>query len=190
MNKIVLTLAAALVSTTALAAPANKNFTGAAVGAELGTTKYDTDTRLSAKNTKDVAITAGYGFEYGQSGFIGGVEGKVKPFKSKAFQGDNGKVEEKARYGVAYTQGYRVTSDFMPYVKAGVTESRFNNTATDVKAKARGYDMGVGAKYAVAPNVEVGAEYTHSRLRTKKDDNGKRQKIDGNSFSTGVAYRF
>ena len=200
MKKLSLLILGALASASVLAAPADKNFTGASVGAEIGTTKYKVKNadveRLSAKNTTDLALTGGYGFEYGDSNFVGEVGAKAKVNSSKAltYQDENiqGKVKEKQRLSVGYSQGYRVTSDLMPYAKVDYIHSRMKSTDNDGKGKEsfNGVGFGVGAKYAVAPNVEIGAEYVHSRLRGKKDSDGDRLKLHGNSFNTGVSYRF
>ena len=189
MKKLSILILGTLASASVLAAPAPKTFTGASVGSEIGTTKYKAG-GVSGKNSSDFNLTAGYGFEYGDTGFVGSVEGKVKPIKSRVFKGANGDIKEKARYGVSYSQGYRVTNDLLPYARIGFTESRLESSSKS-KHKARGYDVGLGAKYAVAPNVEVGVEYVHSELRsTKKNADGSRSKLKGNGFNTGVSYRF
>ncbi|MDO5356697.1 MAG: porin family protein [Conchiformibius sp.] len=203
MKKLSLLILGALASASVLAAPADKNFTGASVGAEIGTTKYkvkNANVGTSAKNTKDFTLTGGYGFEYGDSNFIGEVGAKAKVNNSKALtytreyadEKIQGKVDEKQRLSVGYSQGYRVTSDLMPYAKVDYIHSRMKETGNKANGKVsmNGVGVGVGAKYAVAPNVEIGAEYVHSRLRSKKLNNGNRVKMEGNSFNTGVSYRF
>lgn len=199
MKKLSLLILGALASASVLAAPADKNFTGASVGTEIGTTKYkikDAGDGVSAKNTKDFALTGGYGFAYGDSNFVGEVGAKAKVNSSKAFtyadEDIKGKINEKQRLSVGYSQGYRVTSDLMPYAKVDYIHSRMKYSDNEDKGKEslNGVGFGVGAKYAVAPNVEIGAEYVHSRLRGKKDSDGDRVKLHGNSFNTGVSYRF
>lgn len=192
MKKVTALVLGALMSASVLAAPTGKSFTGGSVGVEVGTTKYKVkDSGLSGKSTKDLTLTGGYAFEYGDSQLIGEVGAKAKLPASKAFtyneNGQEGKIKEQQRLSVGYSQGYRVTNDLMPYAKVDYIHSRFKD---DSKLSANGVGVGVGAKYQVAPNVEVGAEYMHSRLRSKKDSDGDRVKIRGNSVSTGVAYRF
>ncbi|QMT33873.1 porin family protein [Conchiformibius steedae DSM 2580] len=192
MKKVTALVLGALMSVSVLAAPTGKSFTGGSVGVEVGTTKYKVkDSGLSGKSTKDLTLTGGYAFEYGDSQLIGEVGAKAKLPASKAFtyneNGEERKVKEQQRLSVGYSQGYRVTNDLMPYAKVDYIHSRFKD---DSKLSANGVGVGVGAKYQVAPNVEVGAEYMHSRLRSKKDSDGDRVKIRGNSVSTGVAYRF
>lgn len=195
MKKVTALVLGALMSASVLAAPTGKSFTGASVGVEIGTTKYKikgSDT--SGKNTKDLTLTGGYAFEYGDSQLVGEVGGKAKVPASKAFtyekEGKEGKVKEQQRLSVGYSQGYRVTDDLMPYAKVDYIHSRFKDNLGGDKVSANGVGVGVGAKYQVAPNVEVGAEYMHSRLRGEKDSDGYRPKLQGNSFSTGVSYRF
>ena len=193
MKKVTALVLGALMSASVLAAPTGKSFTGTSVGVEVGTTKYKAkDSDASGKSTKDFTLTGGYAFEYGDSQLIGEVGAKAKLPASKAFtyneNGKEGKIKEQQRLSVGYSQGYRVTSDLMPYAKVDYIHSRFKDDKS--KVSANGVGVGVGAKYQVAPNVEVGAEYMHSRLRSKKDSDGDRVKIRGNSVSTGVAYRF
>ncbi|UOP04294.1 porin family protein [Conchiformibius kuhniae] len=197
MKKMTVLALGALMSASAFAAPEGKSFTGGLFGTEVGTTKYSVadSENVSAKSTKDVVLTGGYGFEYGDSNLIGEVGAKAKLLGSKALDytaedGSAANVKEKQRLSVGYTQGYRVTSDLMPYAKVDYIHTRLKDSKASGIDTANGIGVGLGARYQVAPNVEVGAEYMHSRLLTKKDDAGERAKLKGNSFSTGVSYRF
>ncbi|WP_185711672.1 outer membrane protein [Conchiformibius steedae] len=192
MKKVTALVLGALMSASVLAAPTGKSFTGGSVGVEVGTTKYKIkNSSTSGKSTKDFTLTGGYAFEYGDSQLIGEVGAKAKLPSSKAFTyGQTGEVKEQQRLSVGYSQGYRVTNDLMPYAKVDYIHSRFKDNLSSSKVSANGMGVGVGAKYQVAPNVEVGAEYMHSRLRGEKDSNGYRAKMQGNSVTTGVAYRF
>lgn len=194
MKNLSILVLGSLLSASVFALPNSNsaNFIGPAVGVELGTTKYklkDSED-LKSKNTADVNLTGSYGFEYGNSNFIGGIEGKAKLGNSKVFTTSDNNVKEKSRYSIGYTQGYRVTSDLMPYAKAQYQESKFKDDDDTDKLTARGYGIGVGAKYAINPNIEVGIEYMHSQEKTKKDRDGDQDKYKGNTVSTGVSYRF
>lgn len=168
------------------AAMAADNFTGASVGAEVETTKYKVGSvkgeQMGAGNLK-----ADYGFNMGGN-FVGAVEAKAKVNKNDAFEfSGEPSIEQKDKYSVGYTQGYRVTKDLMPYAKAEYINSKFQDP--DWSERMNGYGVGVGAKYNVAQNVEFGAEYVHSRLKSK-DSDGSKETLKGNTVSAGVSYRF
>lgn len=183
------------------AAHASGPFTGAAVGLELGTTKYkasgDTDLDSShAKNAAGVRLGASYGFAYGSTPWIGSVEGRVRLGSSKVFEAENDDgtlyhIKQKQGYSLGYQQGYRVTDALMPYVRLSYERAEFKENTDLPKTKANGYGVALGAKYAVTSNIEVGAEYQYTRLRFKKtsDDEGDFN-LKGNSFNIGVSYRF
>lgn len=170
---------------------ASDNFTGLGVGAEVETTKYsvknsDSDVSIKGKTKGTGNLKADYGFNMGNN-LVGAVEAKAKVNKTTAFEAADGDhIKQKDKYSIGYQQGYRVTSDLMPYAKAEYINSKFqDNTWSD---RAQGFGVGVGAKYNVAQNVEVGAEYVHSRLKVK--DEGSKDTLKGNTVSAGVSYRF
>ena len=167
-------------------------FTGTSVGMEVGTTRYKFDKDWPrTKSSTDISLSASHAFEFGNSQLIGEVEGKIKPIATTIAKQDGVRIKEKSRYSVSYLQGYRSGSDVMPYAKIGYNESRFENKDNSQKAKARGYSVGFGAKYAVAPHLEMGVEYTHTRLKSvKKASDGSRPTLRGNGLSTSIAYRF
>lgn len=188
-NKLVLAILAATLSTTALAA---ERFTGASVGLDVETSKYSKQEALKAKNTGAAVAKAAYSVDYGNN-FVGQIEASANLNSSKAYQEANSdfaaiKVKQKNKFTVGYAQGYRVTSDLMPYVKAQYISSKMGVGATEVSEayseRLNGVGVGLGAKYAVSDNVELGAEYVRSRL--KKGDT----KLNGNTVSAGVSYRF
>ncbi|MBN6066296.1 porin family protein [Aggregatibacter actinomycetemcomitans] len=176
--------AAVLVSTSAVAS----DFTGFGVGVDVGTTKYK-----DAKRTSNVDLIADYGIDYGNN-FVGIIEGKLKLNKSTLHDnsgpGYHYKLTEKARLGVSYLQGYRVTPNILPYAKVGLQTTKFksewrdggySSTHSDTK---NGIGFGAGVKAALTPNFELGVEY----LRTHDKFEGA--KIRGNTFSTNATYRF
>lgn len=187
-NKFIFAILAATLSTGAMAAD---KFTGASVGLDVETTKYkDKAGGLSSKNSGSVVLKGDVGFDYGNN-LVGVVEARAKLNSSnilKENENFSGNIKQKDRYSIGYAQGYRVTSDLLPYVKAEYQNSKLAYSdaeySADFSKRYSGFGVGVGAKYALSDNIEVGAEYLHSRLK-KGDD-----KLSGNTFNAGVAYRF
>ncbi|MGX2974177.1 porin family protein [Ursidibacter arcticus] len=188
MKKLALATLASLVSVSAFAAPVGQTFTGFGAGVDLTSTKYE-----DAKRATGVGIIADYGIDYGNN-LVGVIEGKVKLNNSKLVDEKSGDehhtVDEKWRASVSYLQGYRVSADFLPYVKVGYVvtkleaEDRTSNLYTSVSETGSGLGIGVGAKYAVSSNFELGAEY----LRTSTKFDGER--VKGNTFGANATYRF
>jgi hypothetical protein len=163
------------------AAMAADTFTGASVGTNIETTKYKIKNSISGENTRNAVLKGDVGFDMGNN-LVGAVEAKANLNKSDAFDTNGVKISQKDKYSIGYQQGYRVTKDLMPYAKAEYINSKFDD------ARANGYGVGMGAKYAVTDNVELGAEYVHSRL--KGNGSASDLKLRGNTVSAGVAYRF
>lgn len=175
-KQLAVLILSSLIPTAAMA----DNFTGASVGMDVETTKYKVkDSDLSGKNTGSAILKGDYGFDMGNN-LVGTVEARAKLNSSKAF--DDTDIKQRDKYSVGYQQGYRVTKDLMPYAKVEYINSKFKEDGNSTRFN--GYGVGVGAKYAVTDNVEVGTEYVYSQL--KKDDT----KLRGNTVSAGVAYRF
>ena len=84
---------------------------------------------------------------------------------------------------VSYVQGYRLTDNALAYGKVGYHYGRFDNLGAK-RNNMNGLGYGVGAKYAVTQNVEVGAEWEQTRY--KKDN----LKVHNNSYMATVGYRF
>ena len=99
--------------------------------------------------------------------------------------GSNAAGEAKQKYDLSasYIQGYRVTSDAMLYGKVGYHYGRFENPRGDAQGM-NGLGYGLGAKYAVTPNVEVGGEWEQVRYKKSGD------KATNNAFMATVGYRF
>ncbi|MCG7656047.1 porin family protein [Wielerella bovis] len=187
-KKLILAILAATLSTGAMAAG---KFTGTSVGLDIETTKYkDKVGGLSSKNSGSVVLKSDVGFDYGNN-FVGVVELRSKLNSAtilKENEDFSGNVKQKDRYSIGYAQGYRVTSDLMPYVKAEYQNSKLAFLDTEsgkgFSKRYSGFGVGVGAKYAITDSIEMGAEYVRSRLK-KGDD-----KLSGNAFNVGIAYRF
>ncbi|QGM80081.1 porin family protein [Otariodibacter oris] len=192
MKKLGLTLLAGLVSTSVFAAPVGTTFTGFGVGLDLTTTKYE-----DAKRATGVGIVADYGFDFGNN-FIGLAEGKIKFNKSKLLDRRNGdnyaRLDEKWRANLSYLQGYRVLPDLLPYVKVSYNVAKLESDVKEVvrdrtysshkEDTGNGLGLGIGVKYAVSSNFEVGAEYLRSRTKFDGD------RVNANTFGANATYRF
>lgn len=189
MKKLALTaLAVGVLSTSAFAAPVGETFKGLGVGLDLTSTKYE-----DTKRTTGVGLVVDYGFDYGNN-LVGIVEGKLKFNNSKLVDEKDGneyrKVQEKYRLNVSYLQGYRVLPDLLPYIKLGYGVAQFKGESGDstysksVTETRSGWGYGIGVKYAVSSNVELGAEYFRSHFKFDGES------VKGNTFGANVSYRF
>ncbi|WP_049226081.1 porin family protein [Neisseria sicca] len=177
MKKTLLTV---LLATASAITFADGSFTGAGLEVGAGATKSDVrNVNLNEKTKGDVAVRGSYNTQFGQSNWIGGVEAGVKPLHRKIA----GNAKQKVDANVSYVQGYRLTDNALAYGKAGYHYGRFDNLGAK-RNNMNGLGYGVGAKYAVAPNVEVGAEWEQTRY--KKDG----LKVRNNSYMATVGYRF
>lgn len=87
-----------------------------------------------------------------------------------------------------------MTEQFVPYGKVDYRLSQVKHTvqsletqdSESLKDNMKGFGFGLGAKYAITPNVEIGAEYMHNRLKTQKS----KDKVSSHNVSLGAAYRF
>lgn len=178
MKKTLLT-ALLLGSAAAATAAPNGSFTGAAVEVGAGLSRADIkNSGLKEKNKADAVVRGGYNAQLGQSNWISGAEVSVKPLHRKV----TADVKQKIDAGVSYVQGYRVADDVLAYGKVGYHYGKFDTPAGKTNMNGVGY--GLGAKYAVMPNVEVGAEWEQTRY--KKDE----AKVNNNSYMATVGYRF
>lgn len=194
MKKLGLTLLAGLISTSAFSAPVGNTFTGFGVGLDLTTTKYKEE---GTKRATGVGIIADYGFDFGNN-FVGLVEGKVKFNKSKLLDRKDADeythVDEKWRANLSYLQGYRVLPDLLPYVKVSYVATKLEADDKEVfmggsytsheEDTGNGFGLGLGLKYAVSSNFEVGAEYLRSRIKFDGEH------VNTDTFGANATYRF
>lgn len=162
-----------LLSSSAFSAPVGQTFNGTGVGLDLTTIKYK-NSGLEGKQATGANFVADYALDYGDN-FIGLVEGKVKLGSTKIFND----VTQKSLFSAGYAQGYRVMPDLLPYVKANYSVSKVSDIGN-----MKGLGYGLGAKYAVSNDIEIGAEYLRSNLKHSGT------KLTGNAFSTSASYRF
>lgn len=158
---------------SAFAAPVGETFKGVGVGVDLTTVKYKS-AGLEGKQATGANVFVDYGMDYGNN-LVGFVEGKAKLGSTKLFND----TKQKSQFSVGYEQGYRVLPDLLPYAKVNYSVSKIGDVGS-----FKGFGYGVGAKYAVSNDIEVGAEYLRSNLKHSGT------KLKGNAFAASAAYRF
>lgn len=192
MKKLLLATLIGLGSTAAFAVPMSNTFTGFGAGIDLTSTKYE-----EVKRANGVGLSIDYGIDYGNN-FVGLIESKVKLNSSKLVEEknatDNNEVSEKWRASVSYLQGYRVLPDLLPYVKVGFSVTKFKaedrettgsgSRHVSISETKSGFNYGLGAKYSVSSNFEVGAEYLRGRIKFDSES------INSNTFGVNATYRF
>lgn len=172
MKKLTVAALVCLFSAHLSAAPVGNTFTGVGVGIDVTTTKYKVD-GIKGKDSTGPVLVVDYGIDQGNN-LVGVVQGKMKLSSTKVSQD----VKQQNKYTVAYQQGYRITSALLPYVKVDASSTKAGNKTY------RGFGVGVGAKYAVSSDIELGAEYTRDNLRRSNT------KLKGNAFTANATYRF
>lgn len=183
MKKALLTVLMMSAGAAAVAAPLATTFTGPAVELGAGVSKTDVkNSNLDEKTKGDIAIRGNYNFDYGNN-WIGGVEAAYKPLSRTVGSNAFGDTKQKYDLSASYVQGYRVAQDAMLYGKVGYHYGKFENAFGD-KNGLDGLGYGLGGKYAVTPNVEVGAEWEQVRYKDGGD------KATNNSYMATVGYRF
>lgn len=160
-------------SSSLFAAPVGQTFSSIGTGLDLTTIKYK-NSHLQGKQSTGLHLIVNYGIDYGHD-FVGLIEGKIKLGSSKIFND----TKQKSHYTLSYAQGYRALPNLLPYVKLNYNISKVSNIGS---VKGIGYGMGV--KYAVSNDIELGIEYTRSNLKYGKS------KVAGNAFGANASYRF
>lgn len=198
MKKFALTaLAVSVLSASAVAAPVGETFKGWGVGLDLTSTKYNWGEDLNIKRTTGIGVVIDYGFDYGNN-FVGLVEGKLKLNNSTFIDIRDEdwyvKAQEKTRFNLSYLQGYRVLADLLPYIKVGYVATKFKVNNGEVRGSSfeerevsklqSGWGYGVGVKYAVSSNVELGAEYFRSHVKFHGES------VKANTLGANISYRF
>lgn len=192
MKKLALIAVLGLSSSLAMAAPVGETFTGWGAGVDLTSTKLK-----HGKRATGFGLVGDYGFDYGNN-LVGLVEGKLKFNDSKFVDVKTNyaraTLKEGFRISAGYLQGYRVLPDLLPYVKLSYSISKFKS---EYEYRAGGYSAshsssstasslgyGLGVKYAVSSNFELGAEY----LRNTGKFEG--HSLKANTFGANATYRF
>lgn len=160
-------------SLSAFAAPVGETFSGVGTGFDLTTVKYKS-AGLAGKQATGANLMVDYGIDYGNN-LVGLPEAKVKLGSTKIFND----VKQKSQFSAGYAQGYRILPDLLPYAKLNYSVSKVGDIGS-----FKGFGYGVGAKYAVSNDIEIGAEYMRNNLKHSGT------KLKGNAFGATAAYRF
>lgn len=191
----------ALVAACASSAYAN-NFSGFGVGVELGTQKYNADIPdenlnpddyIDSKNTFASNLNLSYALPHDNK-LVSLFEAEVSLNQPEllTLTGANYSANLKLdrEFTVGYGLGYQVTNNILPYAKLNYVHQNFEANDTDNDEwtfKTNGFGVNLGAKYAVNPNIELGAEYSFSQTKTKTD---VKETYKANRLNIGATYRF
>jgi len=197
--------AAALIASTAIAAPAfaqdsEATFTGPRVEAIAGWDHVKDDSVYDA--TKDGVVYGGaIGYDYQIGRAVVGVEGEITGASTKdnatgvLVAGDSLRVKADRDLYVGGRIGFVAAPRTLIYAKAGYTNAGFDTRyvaggATPInihdKDKVDGWRLGAGAEYQINSRFYLKGEYRYSNYSS--DDNGidaKRHQVVG-----GVGVRF
>lgn len=178
-------IAASLLATTAVAAPAlaqtNPTFTGPRVEATLGYDHTGAGSSVSNNNGRDdqkiggLLYGGGIGYDIATSdNIVLGAEAELTGSTAKSDRNDYtsdfgyGRVKQGRDIYVGARAGYVVAPATMLYVKGGYTNSKLEVLAgstsqtTDTNFKLDGWRVGAGAEHAVGPNSYAKLEYRYS----------------------------
>ena len=167
-----------------------RNFSGWLVGAETNVSKYDLKhySNMNSKSGMGLSVIGAYGFEFGDSNFIGQLQERIGFGTSSIKDNDNGgRLKEKFSTGFSYLQGYRFANTLMPYVKLSYDFVYFDTDQISWLEGhgAHGVGLGGGLKYTVTDDIEFGVEYTRQNIKGSRD-----VKLKGDNVAVNLSYRF
>ncbi len=194
--------ATVLLSCMASGAMAQDTFTGFFMGGEVHHSKHSYDGMLSSTAQRETqkksgkigfGLLGGYGFNFGDSNFVGQTEVKLRTGGSKITSNNKLLSKEKFSFSVGYLQGYRISNNFMPYLKVSLNRHDYDVDTTKIcdscKIKGSGvigFGTAVGVKYAVTDKFDVGVEYQKVFLRNIEGD----IRFKPQSLSLSASYYF
>ncbi|ARU65506.1 hypothetical protein BTV20_08825 [Histophilus somni] len=194
--------ATVLLSCMASGAMAQDTFTGFFMGGEVHHSKHGYKGTLynAAKNEAQkksgkigFGLFGGYGFNFGDSNFVGQAEVKLRTGGSKITSNNELLSKEKFSFSVGYLQGYRISNNFMPYLKVSLNSHFYDLNANKICDSCTikgnsvvGIGAAVGVKYAVTDKFDVGVEYQKVFLRNIEGD----IRFKPQSLSLSASYYF
>jgi OmpA-OmpF porin, OOP family len=183
MKKNILNLAVTVAMLSAYSALA-EDFSGAYVGAQVGTNRSDLSgtTSTSRDSATAYGINGGYGWNLGST--VLGVNAFYNDSNNQTHSQTTPTVGSLS-YGVqTYGLGLKLgmpINNFMPYVKLGYGSAEGSGNYT---SSARGANGGLGLEYKFTPNWSVAGEWS----TTSPSNNGT--KLNSDTFSIGLNYYF
>ncbi|WP_439238655.1 outer membrane beta-barrel protein [Lonepinella sp. BR2919] len=190
-----LALLTALLGASNIALADNSDpYQGWFVGGGLNTSKFDVsnDTGFSTSGSYAVGfeILGGYSFTFYDK-FVGQAEAKLRISHSKSGIDGVDLFKEKYSTSLAYLQGYKVTEQFVPYVKLGIDVAQIDSDASidryiDGDTTSR-FIYGIGAKYALNSHSVIGVEYTFADAPHQRTNE---LVAESNTFSLTYSYHF
>lgn len=197
---VLFTVTTALSCTAAVAQPAAEpSFLGLGLGANLSFVKNSMEVSggLSdlAKNSTEVALTAGYGYALGKD-WVGtlGLSLGLKNSDYATYTSTNSTATAKEHISFHIAPGYRVGNDGLVYGKLAVHQMRVNyvnsSSGIDVTKTHQGTGVGIGYAHALTPSLEFSVEYETVKFDSQTDTvSGTAQPQQGN-LNIGLAYKF
>ena len=193
--------AAALIASTAIAAPAfaqDATFTGPRAEAVVGWDRV-TDDSFNTDNSRDGVVYGGQvGYDFQRGNAVFGVEGEITGASTKdtargvLVAGDELRTKAGRDLYAGARLGFLVSPTAMVYAKGGYTnaqfETRYTAAGTDITERDNvdGWRLGAGAEVKLNDKVYLKGEYRYSKY--DNEDAGvdaKRHQVIG-----GVGIRF
>jgi opacity protein-like surface antigen len=173
--------------------PAMAKTEGNYVGLDLTNARVNYEGGSSVHDDKQTSFGANYKYAFNHNNFFvaPGVFFEDLNVKSEDNVGDNWNVNY--RYGAKLDLGYDFTDKFAGFVNAGVANTNYKVHQKSISQKATDDDLsgvyGVGVKYSVSNNVDLGLGYDYSEIEVKGAD-GSVKSPNVQVIKVGAAYKF
>ena len=199
---VLFTVTTALFCTAAVAQPAAQpSFIGLGLGANLSFVKNSMELSSGgsdlAKNSTEVALTAGYGYALGKDwvGNLGLSLGlKNSDYATYTSSSENSTATAKEHISIHIAPGYRVGNDGLVYGKLAVHQMRVNIVNTkagfDVTKTHQGTGVGIGYAHALTPYLEFSVEYESVKFDSQNLIQSATAQPQQGNLNIGLAYKF
>jgi opacity protein-like surface antigen len=229
LKKLAIAIAVSAISSTAFAECGP--YVGASIGVNDSLNQYRQTVNLGDATASDkynfgtrgalLNAFAGYGMAVGCNMWLGGeafvnYASNNTNLVSRSFSDiDDGistnftyKIRQRWSWGVSVLPGLMVLDHTMAYVRLGVVQTRFTNTATfsgidegvnrsfsaSKNENVWGWQAGVGLQTAISPCVDLRGEYVYTGYRSYslgRDEFGSARVTPSNDqFNVGLVYKF